>query len=101
MTAEEIQKVFQAAEAIFEELKAPEDRTTFKLVTTRVSEETGLAANVVTPVVQMYVKGRQDLSVKRGRTGGIRKVFAGTDVDTTSADVPLGMVDDESLAESA
>ena len=72
MTPETVQRVFQAAESILNELTNL-DRTTYKILSARISELTGLSTTVITPVLHMYVKTRTDLAVQKGRTGGIRR----------------------------
>lgn len=72
MAPETIQRIFQSADLILDEL-AGDERTTLKILSQSISEKTGLSVSVITPVVQMYVKNRSDLSVKKGRTGGIRR----------------------------
>lgn len=85
MTPENAEKVFQAAEAIFDELEV-DARTTYKSVNTRIAQQTGLAVAVVTPVLQSYIKQRADLKVKKGRIGGIYRIAANGTVAAVTID---------------
>lgn len=83
MSPDTAQRIFQAADTILEELST-KDRLTLKDVSTRIATQTGLTVAVVTPVVQMYVKNRSDLVLRKGRGGGIRLK---TEVDTATTKV--------------
>ncbi len=72
MSSDTAQRIFQATETILEDLEKVE-RLTLKDVSTRIAAQTGLNAATISPVVQMYVKGRHDLVLRKGRNGGIRK----------------------------
>jgi len=82
MSPDTAQRIFQAADTILEELNNVE-RLTLKDVSTRIATSTGLSVAVVTPVVQMYVKNRSDLILRKGRGGGIRRRKAEADTVTT------------------
>lgn len=75
MSSDTAQRIFQATETILEDLNTVE-RLTLKDVSNRIAAQTGLGAATISPVVQMYVKGRHDLVLRKGRNGGIRRAVA-------------------------
>lgn len=94
MSPDTAQRIFQSADTIFEELGTIDsatqkeiERLTLKDVSTRIATQTGLAVAVVTPVLQMYVKNRSDLVLRKGRGGGIRRAKTETEVSTVTTKV--------------
>lgn len=82
MSPDTAQRIFQATDVILEELNE-KPRLILKDVSTRIASQTGLSVAVVMPVVQMYVKNRSDLKLRKGRGGGIMKATPQAETVTT------------------